>query len=135
MRGMRPSEADARQYRGLALVPCYDPSRGIGIRGWWELRHKLSNDPLLFVRASTEEEAEEYGTKVAELAQWTHMRIVPEWTAPPHSYELIDFLRSTTEVFYQPSFDNLWSKYAEKEPASDDWTDEVPFGTTHRRNS
>ncbi|KFL29475.1 hypothetical protein JP75_20585 [Devosia riboflavina] len=129
LRGCWPSEADARGYHGLVLVPFYDPHRGATLWGWWELRHGLSNDPILFIRADNDEMAEEYGAKVAEMANWEHMRTVPEWTAPPHSYELIDYLRSTYEVFYQPNFEALWSKPASRAQEIEDWEREVPYGS------
>lgn len=111
------------------LVPFYDPYLQSNVSGWWELRHQVSNDPILFIRADSEETAEEYGAKVAEMANWHHMRTVPEWTAPPHSYELIDYLRSTYEVFYQPNFDALKSRPASHDEVVDDWHREVPYGT------
>ena len=127
---MWPTEADAREYRGLVLAPCFNPHKESTIWGWWELRHKISNDPILFICADNDEMAEEYATRVAELANWQHMRQVPEWSAPPHRYELIDYLRSTSQVFYQPSFDALWTKEDGQTTPPEDWCDDVPFGTT-----
>ncbi|WP_449397204.1 hypothetical protein [Devosia riboflavina] len=128
LRGCWPSEAEAREYKGLVLVPFYDPHRGSTLSGWWELRHRLSNDPILFIRADNAETAEEYATKVAEMANWHHMRTVPEWTAPPHSHELIDYLNSTYQVFYQPNFEALWSRPASRDEVAEDWDREVPYG-------
>ena len=42
--------------------------KGSNLWGWWELRHKLGNDPTLFIRADGDETAEEYGAKAAEMA-------------------------------------------------------------------
>lgn len=128
LRGYWPSEADAREYRGLMLIPFYDPHRGCILGGWWELRHRLSNDPILFIRTDDEETAEEYGAKVAEMAHWDHMRKVPEWTAPPHSYELIEYLKSTYQIFYEPNFEAIWSKPASAEENVDDWERDIPYG-------
>jgi hypothetical protein len=72
--------------------------------------------------------AEEYGAKVAEMANWEHMRTVPEWTTPPHSRELIDYLNSTYRIFYQPNFDALWSQPASRDEVVDGWDREVPYG-------
>jgi len=128
LRDQYPNEAEARACNGLLLVPFYDPHKRITLLGWWELRHQLSNDSILFIRADCDEEAEEYGAKVAEMANWAHMRTVPEWTAPPHSHALIDYLRSTYKVFYEPNFHALWSKPASREEVVEDWGDEVPYG-------
>jgi len=128
LRGRWPSEAEARQYRGLVLVPFYDPHQGSTIWGWWELRHQISNEPILFIHADGEEIAEECGAKIAEMANWAYMRTVPEWTAPPHSPALIDYLRSTNNVFYEPNFGALWSKPMSGKEEPEDWDREVPYG-------
>lgn len=74
--------------------------------------------------------AEEYGAKVAEMANWEHMRHVPEWTAPPHSYALIDYLRSTYQVFYQPNHKALWDQPVSDAERTEDWEEDVPFGSS-----
>jgi hypothetical protein len=127
LRGVYPNEAEAREYRGLVLVPFYDPHRGSNVWGWWELRHKISNDSILFIRADGDEMAEEYGAKVAEMANWEHMRNVPEWTSPPHSYALIDYLRSTYQVFYQPNHQALWERPVSDVEKVEDWEEDVPY--------
>lgn len=132
LRNCWPSEADAREYRGLVLVPFYDPHKGGNLWGWWELRHKLSNDPILFIRADGDEMAEEYGAKVAEMANWEHMRVAPDWTAPPHSLELINYLRSTQSVFYEPNFEALWARPV-GEGVTEEWEGDVPYGGDVRR--
>lgn len=126
LRGQWPSEAEGREYNGLLLVPFYDPHRGETLRGWWELRHKISQEALLFVRADGDELAEEYAAKVAELANWQYMREAPDWTSPPHSIELINYLRSTVDVFYQPDFDALF-RTCTSDDARDDWEEDVPY--------
>lgn len=130
LRGKWPSEADAREYRGLVLVPFYDLNRRQNLWGWWELRHRISNDSILFIRADGDEAAEEYGAKVAEMANWDHMRTVPEWTAPPHSYALIDYLRSTYQIFYQPNHKALWASPTSEIERAEEWDEDVPYGNS-----
>ena len=124
--GMWPNEAEARECNGLLLVPMYDPHRGQMIRDWWELRHRNSGEALLFIRAEGDELAEEYATPVAERANWFHMRDVPEWSAPPHSLALIEYLRSTSGVFYEPNFGALFRQMTGEEEAPD-WEQDVPY--------
>lgn len=126
LRGMWPNEAEARECNGLLLVPMYDPHRGEVLRDWWELRHKASGEALLFIRAEGDELAEEYATPVAEKANWAFMREAPEWSAPPHSLQLIDYLRSTSGVFYEPNFGSLFRKMTSEEEAPD-WDQDVPY--------
>ncbi|MBB4053551.1 hypothetical protein GGR20_003213 [Devosia subaequoris] len=126
LRGMWPNEAEARECNGLLLVPMYDPHRGDVMRGWWELRHKNSGQALLFICAEGDELAEEYATPVAERANWAYMREAPEWSAPPHSLALIDYLRSTSGVFYEPNFGSLLKTMTSGEE-SQDWDQVVPY--------
>ncbi|MBJ3783848.1 hypothetical protein [Devosia sediminis] len=126
LKGVWPNEAEARECNGLILVPMYDPHRGSILRDWWELRHKNSGTALLFIRAEGDELAEEYATPVAERANWAYMRDVPEWSAPPHSLELIEYLRSKSGVFYEPNFSSLFKQMTgESEPP--DWHQDVPY--------
>ena len=126
LRGMWPNEAEARECNGLLLVPMYDPHRSEVMRGWWELRHKNSGQALLFIRAEGDELAEEYATPVAERANWAYMREAPEWSAPPHSLQLIEYLRSTSGVFYEPNFGSLFKQMTAETEASD-WDEDVPY--------
>lgn len=128
LRGQYRNEAEAREYRGLLLVPCYDPHNDQVLWGWWELRHKLSNITLLMVRAEGDEMAESYCTKVAELANWEFMRATPdEWTAPPHSRALIEYLNSTDGVFHQPDFDALLGRPMGTAAVEEELDKIVPF--------
>ena len=124
--GMWPNEAEARECNGLLLIPMYDPHRGAVLRDWWELRHKLSGQALLFIRADGDELAEEYATPVAERANWAHMREAPEWSAPPHSLQLIEYLRSHSGIFYEPNFGSLFRKMTADTEVSD-WDRDVPY--------
>ena len=72
--------------------------------------------------------AEEYGTNIAEMANWAHMRTIPDWSGPLLSLALIAFLRSTNSVLYEPNFNALLSKPISGKDGSQDWDREVPSG-------
>jgi hypothetical protein len=54
------------------------------------------------------------------------MRGVPEWSAPPHSLALIEYLRSTFGVFYKPNVGALFKQMKGDEEAPD-WEQDVPY--------
>lgn len=119
-----PNEAEARQYRGLILTPVYDPIGGYVMWDWWELRHANSNELMFLIKADGDEMAEAYAQRVAEHANWEHMRTVPAWESPPHSREMIDFLSSTDKVFHLPDYEMLFPELFDP-----DLDDHVPYGS------
>lgn len=121
--GYAPNEAEARQYKGLVLTPIYDPVGGFVMTTWWELRHAVSTDMVFFIKADGDELAEFYAQRVADMANWEHMRAVPAWETPPHSQQMIDFLASTKDVFHWPNYEALFPDL--QDPDLDDY---VPYG-------
>lgn len=122
--GYAPNEAEARQYKGLILTPVYDLIAGNVMWQWWELRHANSAELMFFIKADGDEMAESYATRVAEHANWDHMRTVPAWESPPHAREMIEFLNSTENVFYLPDYEALFPELRDPDLDGD-----VPYGS------